>query len=58
MIRGTWISKWSPKSPVELPSLMRDDPEVYPQRPRAARRAGRNERTVEEVLGRVLPKIR
>jgi hypothetical protein len=36
---------------------MRDEPEDYPHQPRATRIAGRNERTVEEVLGKVLPRI-
>ena len=54
----SWRSKWGPKSPVELPSLMRDEPGDYPPRPRAASIAERNERIVEEVRGRVLPRIR
>jgi acetoin utilization protein AcuC len=53
-----WLSKWGDKSPVKLPRLMRDDPEDYPPGPRAAEIAGRNERTVEEVLEKVLPMIR
>jgi acetoin utilization protein AcuC len=53
-----WLSKWSAKSPVTLSPLMRDDPEDYPQKPRAARIASRNEITVQEVLDKVLPKIR
>jgi hypothetical protein len=36
---------------------MRDDPEDYPQGPRAAEVASRNERTVEEVMQKVLPRI-
>jgi acetoin utilization protein AcuC len=57
-IPETWLAKWSPKSPVGLPSLMCDDTEDYPQKPRAARMAARNETTAQEVLGMVLPKIR
>jgi acetoin utilization protein AcuC len=56
-VAENWLSKWGPKSPVKLPSLMRDEPKDYPQKPRAARIAERNERTVEEVLGKVLPRI-
>jgi acetoin utilization protein AcuC len=52
-----WLSKWGPRSPVNLPSLMRDEPEDYPHKPRAARIAARNERTVEVVRSRVLPRI-
>jgi len=52
-----WLSKWRGKSPVDLPSHMRDDPEDYPQGPRAAKIAERNFRTVEDVLERVLPRI-
>ena len=52
-----WLSKWREKSPVGLPPLMRDDPEDYPQRPRTAKIAERNLRTVEEVLDRVWPGI-
>jgi hypothetical protein len=37
---------------------MRDDPADYPQVPRAARIAARNEITVQEVFDKVLPKIR
>jgi acetoin utilization protein AcuC len=53
-----WLSKWERESPVTLPPLMRDDPEDYPQKSRAQRIVGRNERTVEEVLDKVLPRIR
>jgi acetoin utilization protein AcuC len=52
-----WLAKWKAKSPVGLPPLMRDDPEDYPQGPRAAQIAERNLRTVDEVLERVLPRI-
>jgi len=50
-----WLSKWGARSPVKLPATVRDDPEGYPQGPRATTIADRNERTVEELLGRVLP---
>jgi acetoin utilization protein AcuC len=53
----TWLSKWSGKSPVRLPLLMRDDPEDYPQGPRAAKIAERNLSTVDEVAKKVLPRI-
>jgi acetoin utilization protein AcuC len=52
-----WLSKWKAKSPVGLPSLMRDLPEDHPQGPRAAQIAERNLRTVDEVRERVLPRI-
>ena len=52
-----WLSKWDAKSPVTLPPLMRDDPEEYPGIPRAAKIADRNQRTVVDVLDRVLPSI-
>jgi acetoin utilization protein AcuC len=52
-----WLSKWSTKSPVGLPPLMRDDPEDYPQGPRTSKIAERNLRTVDEVAGKVLPRI-
>ena len=52
-----WLSKWGARSPVKLPAAVRDDPEGYPQGPRAERIADRNERTVEDLLGRVLPGI-
>ena len=57
-VSETWLSKWGAKSPVKLPRLMRDDPEDYPQGPRAADIASRNERTVEEVMENVIPMIR
>ena len=53
-----WLSKWGGKSPVKLPRLMRDDPADYPPGPRAGEIADRNERTVEEVLEKVMPMIR
>ena len=53
-----WRSKWDAKSPVKLPSLMRDDPEDYPQVPRAAEIASSNERTVERVIEKALPRLR
>jgi acetoin utilization protein AcuC len=52
-----WLSKWDAKSPVTLPPLMRDDPGDYPAIPRAAKIAGRNQHTVEDVLDKVLPGI-
>jgi acetoin utilization protein AcuC len=53
-----WLKKWQDKSPVTLPRLMCDAPEDYPLGPRAAEIASRNERTVEEILEKVLPTIR
>jgi acetoin utilization protein AcuC len=53
-----WRSKWDAKSPVKLPSLIRDDPEDYPQVPRVAEIASRNERTVERVIEKALPRLR
>jgi acetoin utilization protein AcuC len=53
-----WLSKWAAKSPVEIPPLMRDALEDFPQGPRAARIADRNELTVEHVLDKVLPGVR
>ena len=50
-----WLSKWSEKSPVGLPTHVRDDPEDYQQKERAAKIAERNLRTVEEVVDTVLP---
>ena len=52
-----WISRWEPRSPVEIPLLMRDDPEGYPPIKRAPEIADRNRRTVETVLEKVLPVI-
>jgi acetoin utilization protein AcuC len=52
-----WLSKWSGKSPVELPPLMRDDPEDYPQGPHVAKLAERNLRAVDEVVEKVLSRI-
>jgi acetoin utilization protein AcuC len=52
-----WLSKWSGKSPVGLPPLMRDNPEDYPQGPRASKIAERNLRTVEDVVENVLSRI-
>jgi acetoin utilization protein AcuC len=53
-----WLSKWDAKSPVKLPSLMRDDPRDYPQVPRAAEIACRNDLTVGRVIEKVLPGLR
>jgi acetoin utilization protein AcuC len=52
-----WLSRWSGKSPVGLPSLMRDHREDYPQGPRTSKIAERNLRTVDEVVENVLPRI-
>jgi acetoin utilization protein AcuC len=57
-VSADWLSKWKAKSPVGLPPLMRDDPEDYPQGPRSAQIAERNRRTVDQVLERVLPRMR
>jgi acetoin utilization protein AcuC len=57
-VAENWLSRWGPKSPVKLAPFMRDDPADYPQVPRVARIAARNEIIVQEVLGKVLPKIR
>jgi acetoin utilization protein AcuC len=56
-VSAEWLSKWSAKSPVGLPPLMHDDPEDYPQGPRAVQITERNRRTVDQVLERVLPRI-
>jgi acetoin utilization protein AcuC len=56
-VSESWLSKWSGKSPVRLPLLMRDDPEAYPQGPRVAKIAERNFRTVEDVVEKVLARI-
>jgi acetoin utilization protein AcuC len=53
-----WIEKWGKNSPVELPRLVRDDPEDYPPIERAKEIAGRNRRTLEELLEKALPFIR
>ena len=53
-----WIEKWGKNSPVELPRLVRDDPEDYPPIERAKEIAGRNHRTLEELLEKALPFIR
>jgi acetoin utilization protein AcuC len=52
-----WLSRWSGKSPVGLPSLMRDHREDYPQGPRTSKIAERNLRTVDEVVENVLLRI-
>jgi acetoin utilization protein AcuC len=56
-VSAEWLSKWRAKSPVGLPPLMHDDPEDYPQGPRAVQITERNRRTVDQVLERVLPRI-
>jgi acetoin utilization protein AcuC len=53
-----WLEKWGENSPVELPGLVCDDPEDYPPIERAEEIAGRNCRTVEELLEKTLPLIR
>jgi acetoin utilization protein AcuC len=53
-----WIEKWGKSSPVELPRLVRDDPDDYPPIERAKEIAGRNHRTLEELLEKALPFIR
>ena len=53
-----WLEKWGEDSPVELPPLLRDDPEDYPPTERAKEIADRNRKTVEELLEKVLPLIR
>jgi acetoin utilization protein AcuC len=53
-----WLEKWGENSPVELPRLVRDDPEYYPPIERAEEIAGRNRRTVEELLEKAIPLIR
>jgi acetoin utilization protein AcuC len=53
-----WLSKWEARSPVKLPPLMRDGPEDYSPEPRVERITSRNERTVQEVLAKVLPRMR
>lgn len=52
-----WISRRREDSPVELPRLMRDEPADYPPTERAPEIADSNRRTVEELLGKVLPLI-
>jgi len=56
-VSAEWLSKWRAKSPVGVPPLMHDDPEDYPQGPRAVQITERNRRTVDQVLERVLPRI-
>ena len=57
-VPDAWLSKWREKSPVGLPTLMRDDREDYPQGPSSSKIAQRNLRTVQEVVEKVLPGIR
>ena len=52
-----WLAKWESKSPVKLPRVMRDDPEDYPQGPRAKEISDRNRRTIEAVLDQALSLI-
>ena len=53
-----WLSEWRRRSPVELPTLMRDGPADYPAVDRAPEIADRNRRTIENLLEGVLPLIR
>ena len=52
-----WLKKWGEESPVELPRLMRDDPDDYPPIERADEIAETNRQTVEELREKVLPLI-
>jgi acetoin utilization protein AcuC len=52
-----WLEKWGEESPVELPKLMRDKADDYPPKERAQEIAGRNRRTTEELLARILSHI-
>ena len=54
---GDWLEKWGEESPVKLPGSMRDDPEDYPPIERADEIAGKNRRTTDELLERVLSHI-
>lgn len=56
-VPGEWLSRHSEESPVELPYLMRDDPSDYLPSERKMEISDRNDRTVQEMLGRVLPLI-
>jgi acetoin utilization protein AcuC len=53
-----WLEEWGADSPVELPPLLRDDPEDYPPAERVREITHRNRRTAEEILKKVLPLIR
>jgi acetoin utilization protein AcuC len=53
-----WLEEWGADSPVELPLLLRDDPEDYPPAERVREITHRNRRTAEELLKKVLPLIR
>ena len=53
-----WLEEWGADSPVELPPLLRDDPEDYPPAERVREITHRNRRTAEELLKKVLPLIR
>jgi hypothetical protein len=52
-----WTSRRAEQSPVELSSLMRDDPEDYPPIDRTGEISNRNRRTVEDLLEKILPLI-
>ncbi len=53
-----WISRRENQSPVELPSLMRDDPADYPSIARATEISERNRDTTEKLLEKTLRLIR
>ncbi|HET7478516.1 MAG TPA: acetoin utilization protein AcuC [Rubrobacteraceae bacterium] len=57
-VSGEWLDKWGARSPVRLPTLMRDDPADYPEISRAEEIAERNSRTVAHVLESVLARIK
>ena len=52
-----WLKEWGEESPVKLPYLTRDEPEDYPPTERIGQIEGRNRRTVEELVKKVLPLI-
>jgi acetoin utilization protein AcuC len=52
-----WLAGRGARSPVELPRLMRDEPDDHPPVPRAREVAERNRLTTEALLKEVLPLI-
>ncbi len=52
-----WIRRWRERCPVELPPLICDDPSDYPANGRTDEIAGRNQKTSEELLEKILPLI-
>ena len=56
-IPEAWIERWGQECPVELPTLLRDDPEWYPPLSRAAEIKSENGRTTEKLLEKTLPRI-